>query len=513
MHAPCLCARRVRAAAAWAAMSWDTRLSRWVQTKWERWQPSEPRRHEYFRWFYGDELDECVGSVFSRKNFPELDETTLEAKRLKWATLLRRNQKYGYHSTGNRVTVLEGGDCCYDEMLASIGAARERVWCESYIFDKSYVGETFFRALLAAAKRDCDVVLLVDYIGSFGLPMEWVSELQRAGAEVSFFNPVMPFNASVGPLSFRDHRKVLICDGVGFCGGMNIQKEVGEAKYGSSHFYDVHSKLEGPCVADLADVFRDSLLENGGRHSRDPMPRPPRIDGGIYVQILQSNVRQRRRTLQKVIARSINSADESLYITTAYFFPPGFLRRALMQVPARGASLSLLLSGSSDFYPVPGDLLAQTHFLRRFLSETRGYESQISVNLYGDRHMHAKHMSVDGVFSYIGSFNYDLYSARRNLEVGVAVFDQSFAQRLQSLHQTKVSESRRATLQDWWFQQPGAQLACAVAYGCIRLSGRNFFDGLDCFEQKWLVRKASLTYLLEEQAAQFVGMSMMWGLD
>ena len=40
-------------------------------------------------------------------------------------------------------------------------------------------------------------------------------------------------------------------------------------------------------------------------------------------------------------------------------------------------------------------------------------------------------MCVDGVFSTIGSFNFDLYSARRNLEVGVAVFDRSFALRMQ----------------------------------------------------------------------------------
>jgi len=210
---------------------------------------------------------------------------------------------------------------------------------------------------------------------------------------------------------------------------------------------------------------------------------------------------------------AIDAADESIFITTAYFFPPGFLRRALLQVPARGASLSLLLSGSSDFYPLPGDLLAQTHFLRRFLKETTGYEDTVSVNLYSKRHMHAKHMSVDGVFSYIGSFNYDLYSARRNLEVGVAVFDRSFANRLQSMHQQRALESRQTTLRDWMYQQPVVQIACAVAYGCIRLSGRNFFDGLDVFQRKWLVRKAALTNLLEEQASQFVGMSMMWGLD
>ena len=33
-----------------------------------------------------------------------------------------------------------------------------------------------------------------------------------------------------------------------------MQEEVGEEEFGTSRFYDVHSKLEGPCVADLAEA-------------------------------------------------------------------------------------------------------------------------------------------------------------------------------------------------------------------------------------------------------------------
>jgi len=424
-------------------------------------------------------------------------------------------QRYGGHSSGNQVSVLEGGDACFPEMLAAIKSAKARVWCESYIFDASPVGLMFFSALLDAARRGCDVILLVDYVGSFGLNIKnhRVSELRHAGASVVFFNPLLPASACVGPASFRDHRKILVCDEVGFCGGMNIHEEVGEQKFGTSKFYDVHAKLEGPCVADLADVFLDSLCETGGEVSRPAMSRPGKLPGGVYVQILQSNVRRRRRTLQEVIERAIDSADESLYVTTAYFFPPGFLRRALQRAPQRGVQLSLLLSGSSDFYPLPGDLLAQTHFLRRFLRDTREVEDRVTVSLYDKRHMHAKHMSVDGVFSTIGSFNFDLYSARRNLEVGVSVFDRSVARELQSLHLRKAQESQRTTLDDWTYNNPAVRIACAIAYGTIRISGRNVFDGLDCFQRKWLVRKAALTFQLEEQAARFVACSMMWGLD
>mmetsp|Transcript_43862 Transcript_43862/g.113271 ORF Transcript_43862/g.113271 Transcript_43862/m.113271 type:complete len:494 (-) Transcript_43862:114-1595(-) len=493
-------------------MSWDSRLYSWVRDKYYHgWWRGKPREED--SWFYGDEIEECVGSVFNRQSFPDADEESLEARRHKWASFLQHNQKYGSYSSGNRVTALEGGDASYTEMLAAIAAAQTRVWCESYIFDNSRVAGIFVEALGDARRRGCDVILMVDYIGALPFKSEWADHLQSLGADVIFFNPVLPSSRSVGPISFRDHRKILICDEVGFCGSMNIQDEVGEAKFGSSRFYEVHAMLEGPCVVDLAEVFRDSLHESGTEVLREPIAAPAKLEPGVYVQILQSNVRQRRRHLQKVITRAIGEGDVSVCVATAYFFPPGFLRRALVEVPTRGASLSLLLSGSSDFFPLPGDLLAQTHFLRRFLRETRGHEDRVHVDLYQKGHMHAKFMTVDGVFSTVGSFNYDLYSARRNLEVCVAVFDPALARTLQAIHEGKARQSWRTSLEDWCYHQPLAQMVCAVAYGAIRLSGRNLFDGLDCFQRKWLIRKAALTYLLEEQAAQFVATSMMWGLE
>jgi len=487
-------------------MTWDTRIFGWLQPNL---QPS--RLAKWFRWFYGDEIEECVGNVFTCDGFPGEDAESLEARRLKWASLLRRFRKYGHCSSGNRVAALEGGDECYSQMLDAIAAAKTRVWLESYIFDNSHVAGIFVQALKAAALRGCDVILLVDWLGASSFRSDWMLELRHTGADVIYFNPVLP-SACVGPITFRDHRKILICDEVGFCGGMNIMEEVGEEKFGISKFYDVHARLEGPCVADLAEVFRDSLRESGSPVSRDPIDVPAKFESGMYVQILQSNVRQRRRTLQKVIERSLNAADESIILTSAYFFPPGFLRRALLRAPERGVRVSLLMSGSSDFFPVPGDLLAQTHFLRGFLRDTLWCEELVNVYLHGKRHMHAKHMCIDGVFSTIGSFNFDLYSARRNLEVGVSVFDKSFANSLQAMHERKANESHRTTWQDRVYHHPFVRVAVAIGYGVIRLSGRNIFDGLDCFQRKWLVRKAALTFLLEEQAAQFIATSMMWGL-
>ena len=87
--------------------------------------------------------------------------------------------------------------------------------------------------LIAASRRGCDVVLIVDWLGGFNMQSRWVSELRRAGATVVVFNPAVASSASawgdrpVGPLFFRDHRKILVADEVAFCGSLNISEDAG----------------------------------------------------------------------------------------------------------------------------------------------------------------------------------------------------------------------------------------------------------------------------------------------
>lgn len=60
-----------------------------------------------------------------------------------------------------------------------------------------------------------------------------------------------------------------------------------------------------------------------------------------------------------------SQATVSLYVTTSYFVPPGFLRRALQAALARdGVDVFLLLSGDSDVW---GDVYATTYVVRKFL--------------------------------------------------------------------------------------------------------------------------------------------------
>ena len=380
----------------------------------------------------------AVEHAFSKKRFPNLSEDELEQRREKWAELLRGFAKHGKCSGGNKMTVLETGNVAFVEMLSHIECASERVWLESYIWDDTHLAELFVEAVVAARKRGCDVLVLVDAIGGSDMPEKHKSAMRDAGIDLGIFNPIL-FGA-IGPPVFRDHRKILLCDDTVFVGGMNVTADEADPPVGNGRFYDIHAKVRGPVVADIVDVMRDSLEESGlGHMPREPIKPPEPISGGVYMQVLESNIRKNKCSLQSVLRRVLGSADDMICLTSAYFIPPGFLQRALFDSAKNGAQVRMLLSGESDFWPFPGDLASQTWLLQRFINR-----DNFEVFLHTKQHMHAKTLAVDGVFSNVGSFNFDRYSARRNLEISVSVFDPETASTLEQIQVAKTEDSHKA---------------------------------------------------------------------
>ncbi len=351
----------------------------------------------------------------------------------------------GGASEGNRLTLYTDGDAAFEVAYEAIQHARQRVWLEMYILEPDEVGRRLVEALVEAARRGCDVILLFDRFGSYRFRARHAAPIRKAGGRVALYNPLFPWRKmgrKIAPFSHRDHRKILIVDETGFTGGRNISAEYGGP--GPERFHDVTLRLEGPCVRDLASVFLDSLY-NATRDVPPLPPPPPPYPDGVFVDVLELNARTQERDLDRAIETRIDQARRCCYIATPYFIPPAWFRQALIHAAHRGTDVRILTAGQSD---VPHARTAGRHLYGGMLaSGARIFEMQDPV-------LHAKFLTIDGYHSIVGSYNIDQFGGKHNLEVGVAARDPVLARALEAEFHATLDQSIEMTLDAWKRRSP-----------------------------------------------------------
>jgi cardiolipin synthase len=314
--------------------------------------------------------------------------------------------------------VLRDGGETYPAMLAALEAAERSICFETYILAADATGDRFRAVLIERATAGVAVRIIYDAVGSFGLPDSWVDELRTAGCQVIDFNPIAPWRRRFR-LSHRDHRKIIVVDDrVGFTGGLNIANDYAAVEDGGVGWHDMHCRVTGPIVLDLARMFRRTWLRCGGV-SYPPVPAvPPPPAGtpraGVFVRLLDNAQRRQRTTVRRTYLHVIKSARKRVLIQNAYFLPDRGLRRALTKAAARGVDVRIMVPGRSDVRLIEW---AGLYVLRRLAR--RG----VQIFLWRGVMMHAKTATVDTIWSTIGSYNFDAQSRFNNLEVTVEILD------------------------------------------------------------------------------------------
>jgi cardiolipin synthase len=324
---------------------------------------------------------------------------------------------------GCEVLVLRDGGETFGAMLAAISTAKDSVCLETYILAADHTGDRFKLALIERARAGVKVRLIYDAVGSFGLPDSWLDDLRRVGVEVIDFNPISPWRARFR-LSHRDHRKILVVDNaIAFTGGLNIANDYASVADGGLGWHDMHCQVRGPIVLDLARLFRRNWIRAGGTiYPPTPVPSQARGAGGTsFARMLENTARRQRASIRRAYLHVIRSAKSAVLIHNAYFLPDRGLRRALIRAVARGVDTEVIVPGHSDVRLIEW---ASLYVLRRLAR--RG----VKILRWRGVMMHAKTAVVDGVWSTVGSYNFDAQSRFNNLEVTVEILDPAVGEQL-----------------------------------------------------------------------------------
>src|SRR5262249_3547468 len=86
-------------------------------------------------------------------------------------------------ATGKQWTWLCSGQEFFGAMLAAIDQAQEFICLETYIYSPDALGQRFREALCRAQQRGVRVRVLLDALGSYGLPASFWKRLEALGGE------------------------------------------------------------------------------------------------------------------------------------------------------------------------------------------------------------------------------------------------------------------------------------------------------------------------------------------
>jgi len=339
---------------------------------------------------------------------------------------------------GNSVEPLVDGAQAYPAMLDAIAGARRSVAMASYIFDGDGIGERFVAALAAAVKRGVEVRVLIDDVDARFSRSSAVKPLKRAGVTVAVFNPPL-VPARLHALNLRNHRKILVVDGaLGFTGGMNVDCRYWQPEQPDTVFRDLHFRLRGPVVAQLAEVFAADWHFATGESLRGDQWFPPlEAAGGALARGIEAGPDEASERLRWAILGGLNAAQRSVRILTPYFLPDGALSAALGAAALRGVEVDILLPQKSDLPHVHWAVWGQ---LWQVLD--RGCRVWASGGAFD----HSKLMVVDGAWTLLGSANWDARSLRLNFELNLEVYSVEFGARMEGLAQARIGAARRVTL-------------------------------------------------------------------
>lgn len=344
---------------------------------------------------------------------------------------------------GGKIEVLRNGDQFLESFLSDIRQAQHTITATSYIWQEGEMHKRILQALAERVKAGVHVRVLLDGHGGQYYLRRWHTQFEQVGIRVGIFRPLR--FGTIFRFHHRSHRRAFVIDGkIGYTGGLAIHDSWLGKGDRSDVWRDHMFRVTGPLAHAVQAAFAELWVSATGEILVGPHFYADLSDeerrGPRFVSVASSPSFD-LPSLDKFWWLSIMAAKKSIYITSPFITVYQSLLGALAQQARSGVDVRILLPGTYfDNHQVR--IAGHYHYQALLDAGVRIYEYQPAM-------MHSKLFIIDGLWSIIGSANFDIRSIRLNEELSIGVQDERLARELTDDFWEDVSVSREVDIHTW----------------------------------------------------------------
>ena len=343
---------------------------------------------------------------------------------------------------GNQIQLMENGDQFFPPLLRDIAAARESIHVESYIWWQGAICDQVAGALAAKARQGVEVRLLVDASGGHKMDRKLRTMMKEAGVHLVFFHRIRLEN--LGRLNNRDHRKLAIIDGrIGYIGGYGFAEQWTGHAQDRDHWRDAGLRVVGPIVNRLQGAFCENWIEETGEIPAGEKYFPHLGPAGtVSAHVAYTSPTGTVSSVQVLYYMAIKAARREIIIQNPYLLPDADALDAFGEAVKRGVDVKVMVPAASA---TDSPVVQHASHHRYGLLLQRG----VKIWEYKRTLLHQKIIVVDGVWSCVGSTNFDRRALELNDEISMGVVDPNLAAQLRAVFADDLRYAERRTLDEW----------------------------------------------------------------
>jgi cardiolipin synthase len=333
------------------------------------------------------------------------------------------------------VTIMPSGGEMFAHLKEELAQAQDSIHIQFFIWERDQLTQDLIDILIDRVKAGVEVRMLNDFLGCLTYRKDQLKKLQDAGGVVSYDV------SGLGKVNYRNHRKIVVIDGViGYTGGINVGQEYIDGGDSYPSWRDTHVRFQGPLVADLQNLFAMRWLEVEKQDLYTERYFPAEYPTGerrTLGQVVSTGVESPTAAARRAHCVGISSAKERVWLQSPYYIPTDDVLTAMMNAALSGLDVRFMMTGWPDKKIAWN--AANTYLLPFLLAGGKVYH-------YDAGFFHAKTMMIDGEIAVIGTMNLDVRSLALHKELMAWFYDRDIAQRQEAIFLADMEKCHEITV-------------------------------------------------------------------